>query len=406
MPIDFKCANCQTLFTVADPASIKQERCKECGHLNSISDPLDTEKHSVPATFEVSSSVNGSIFGPADKPTLDQWVREGRVTPECKIKELGAALWKPAKEMFPQLAAQQQIAPTASHHEAIADAPPHSNSDPFSKFRTDSVTEPGRHTTASTLPNPYEVTSAAKKPTEVYGQVVPTSGDIGFILRHAFDTYKRHTALLVGAFFIYMILAGISGQIPTMLSAALDIPGAVIGFLLNLVISAFLGAGMLNLSLKAARGESAELGDLFASGDRVLPLLGYTITIYAMMLIPVMVVGFIIGLVGAVAEDNLPPVGIGLAVAVLLLFLLMLGLLFWSSYFLIADRKTKVLESFPVGLAIGRKNILQIIAIFFIAGLVGVAGILLLFVGVFLTAPFAFLIISTAYLVMSGQVRQ
>ena len=80
-------------------------------------------------------------------------------------------------------------------------------------------------------------------------------------------------------------------------------------------------------------------------------------------------------------------------------------LLLWPSYFLIVDRKTKVLKSFGTGAAIGRKNILQFIAIYFLSLLVFFGGFLLLGIGVIFSAPLAALIVCSAYLNMSGQIR-
>ncbi len=398
MPIEFKCAQCQKEFSVADSSAGKQGRCSDCGHLNTIPDPggatsspSQSAAQAIAATFEVSSSVNGAVFGPADKQTLNQWVEEGRITPDCQIKQVGSENWRPAKEVFSKFGAQNGASGTP---------------DPFSKFKAEPMAGAAAAGAASTSANPYAASSAVKKQGDAYGEIVPTSGDIGFILRHAYETFKNNTGLMVGAFLIYMILAMINGQIPTIFGAALDIPGAVIGFLINLVIGTFIWAGMMNLSFKAARGEQAQLGDLFGSGDRILPLIGFTIVTYGAMLIPLFIVGLLAGLAGAAGGENFAPVGVGVGIAIMLLFFMVLGLLFWSSFFLIADRKAKVFQAFPMGLAIGKKNVLQIIAVSIISGLVGFAGILLLFIGVIFTGPLAFLIISTAYLVMSGQVRE
>lgn len=418
MPIKFNCAKCQKAFTVADTSAGKQGRCNDCGHMNTIPDLAATAStgrsttSNVSATYEVTSAVNGAVFGPADQSTLKQWVQEGRVTPECQVKKVGTEDWKPAKSLFPKLREAVNSAGEAGIQSAeIAEAVAQPvAADPFANFKSGGATNAGAVAAASTAGNPYAAGTAVKKQLVTSGEVVPTTGEIGFILSHAFDAFKAQMGVMIGGFLIYMVLAMVNGQLPAIFGAAIGTPGLIIGFLLNLAIAAYIVAGMLNLSFNVARGEPARVSDLFSAGDRVLPLLGFTMLIYLMMLIPAAVFGLVLGLMGNAGAGAGNPEVMGITVFVLamvfLVVLLIFGLLFWPSYFLIADRKTKVFQSFSVGMAIGKKNILQFIAINIIAGLVGFAGLILLIVGVIFTGPLAFLIIATSYLVMSGQIRK
>jgi len=396
MPIKFSCAKCQKSFTVADTSAGKQGRCSDCGHLNTIPSTV-AEAPAASATYEVTSSVNGAVFGPADKKTLAQWVQEARITPDCQIKRVGSENWKPAKQLFPSLAnASATDAAQAPQSAEVLETPA---ADPFAKFTSGNEGGEVLAGSASTAANPYAASSTMKKQFSVSGEVVPTVGDVGFIISHAFEAYKKQMGVMIGAFFVYFILAMFNSILVQMFPAMLGVVGLVIGMILNIFISAFLMAGLINISLKVGRGEPAALGDLFAVGDRVLPLVGFALLSSIVFLVPIIIMGIVLPLVGQGGEV----IGLILA-AMVFLVMLVFGLLFWSGYFLVADRKTSVFQAYSVGIEIGKKNILSFIAIYFIAALVGMAGFILLGIGIFLTCPLAVLIVSCAYLNMSGQI--
>ena len=400
MAIDFNCAKCQKAFTVADSSAGKQGRCSDCGHFNTI--PNTVAATMAPSNYEVTSSVNGAVFGPADQTTLNQWLDEGRITPDCQIKEVGSENWKPAKQFFPKLRNASGNDAAQSFQSAQSSDPP--GADPFAKFKSAAegpAGAGGSEGAASTSVNPYAASSTRKKQISVTGEVVPTKGDIGFILGHAFEAFKQQMGVMIGGFVIYFILAMGNSLIVQVLPALLGVPGLMIGMLLNMFVSAFLMAGLLNLSLKVGRGESAELGDMFSVGDRVLPMVGFAIIATILLLLPAAALGAVMGLVG---QDG--GVIAAIAVCIFLLVIMIFVLLFWPGYFLIADRKTGVRQAFNVGVSIGQKNILQFIGVYIIAGLVGFAGMLLLGIGLLFTGPLAVLILTCAYLNMSGQIRE
>lgn len=45
----------------------------------------------------------GLVFGPVDRPQLDQWVREGRVTADCQVREESSTFWQAADAVYPIL---------------------------------------------------------------------------------------------------------------------------------------------------------------------------------------------------------------------------------------------------------------------------------------------------------------
>ena len=412
MPINFSCAKCQKTFTVADAAAGKQGRCKDCGHLNTIPEltaaaparPAATSN--VPATYEITSAVNGSVFGPADQKTLKQWVKEDRITPECQIKKVGTDNWAPAKKYFPQLnqdvpVQAAAVAPSAEVRSAAVEPKP----DAFANFKAGGAGGNAAALHASTDANPYAAGTSVKKQINVSSDVVPTSGDIGFIIGHAFDAFKNNMGLMIGGTLLFFILSIMSAMLVQSFPIVLGEVGALIGGILHQLVSIYLGAGFLNFGLKVGRREPATIGDLFSVGDRVLPLLGYMLLSMIAIAVPLVILGVLAGFVApALGGEGAVIVGV-IAAAVITTLIAIIMLLLWPSYFLIVDRKTKVMKSFGIGAAIGRKNILQFIAIYFLSLLVFFGGFLLLGIGVIFSAPLAALIVCSAYLNMSGQIR-
>ena len=125
MSIQFDCENCQKKLKVPQSAAGKRGRCNQCGHLNTIPavasaetiiDTVAANDGGAPVatpigsgsgdeTYNVKSAVNGAVFGPADSATLQKWLDEGRITPNCQLQETGTTGWTMASAMFPALGA-------------------------------------------------------------------------------------------------------------------------------------------------------------------------------------------------------------------------------------------------------------------------------------------------------------
>lgn len=68
------------------------------------------------ATWELRIG-DGRTFGPVDRATLDQWVREGRVGIDASVRPAGDRDWTPARVLYPYLrsgAASTAAVPTAT----------------------------------------------------------------------------------------------------------------------------------------------------------------------------------------------------------------------------------------------------------------------------------------------------
>ena len=406
MPIEFNCAQCNKSFTVADSAAGKTGRCSDCGNLNTI--PAASSGGSVAASggssgmFEVTSSVNGSVFGPADRSTLDQWLSENRITPECQIKEVGTDQWVVASQFFPQLK-------NASHGGAAPAAAVSSPSvDPFDKFKSADARQKASAPTfggnASTAVNPFEAARTDNKNLVVSGEVVPTAGDVSFILSHSFKNYKKNFGVLLGGTVVYLVANFAMGFLGAVIESGLGAPGTAISAILNFVVSTYFIAGVINLMLKVGREEPVAFQDMFDVSDRWLPLIGYVVLLYLALLVPLAIGGIALAALNQ-AGDLPQQVIIAFGGAVILLFIVA-TLLIWPGYLLIVDRKSGVLQAFGLGFAIAKKNVLQSMAVFLLSAVITWAGLLALCVGIIFTMPLGMLIIVCAYLNMSGQIRE
>lgn len=432
MSIEFNCAKCRKGFTVSQASAGKKGTCKECGHVNTIPTRSQSEQISDSASrttsakqpaamFEVTSSVNGSVFGPADRALLTQWNREGRITPHCQIKQVGTDRWTIASTFFPDLADTPSNVAAANDQPSLENLKVGGSSDVggddrFAKFKsTANPATPAERaldspTTASTSVNPYRAGSIANRVVTVGEEVVPTSCDLGFILSHALDRYKKNFGSILGAALICLAVVFAAAIFVDSVKGTVGQAGEVVLRILNFVISTYFFAGTMQVMLKAGRSQPTKVEDMFGVTDRVLPLVGYSILAYLVILVPIAIIGGIGFAVLNVMGGQLPgQAGTWLAIPLgLILFTLIIvfSVSVWPGYFLVMDRQSGFASALPLSLSIAKKNFFQIIALMLISGLIAWAGFLLLCVGFIFTAPLAMMIVACGYLNMTGQISQ
>jgi uncharacterized membrane protein len=126
--------------------------------------------------------------------------------------------------------------------------------------------------------NPYAPPGAGVAAAPVpFGQPQPWTASEAINLSWA--RFKEFPGVLVLAYFLYLVIVGIAGQIgnipmlthavrPSVLASVLTLVGVLLGQL----VGAFLQVGAMRIVLDAARGKTPELGTLFSGGDRFLPM--------------------------------------------------------------------------------------------------------------------------------------
>ena len=412
MSIKFSCVKCRKGFTVDDSAAGKKGRCKDCGHLNQIpeesvtSPPASTsESESLPEAtrnqpmYEVTSSVNGSVFGPADSATLEQWVKENRVTAQCQIKKVGTSRWVAASSVFPQLLPVTDLDATIDAIPVVGAADP---TDPFANFKSESLGSNASET-ASMEVNPFQAGSTSQPTIVTSGEIVPTSGDIGFILSHSFEQYKKNFWPVFGAGFLFLAIVFGSSIVAESLGGLGGL-GEVVFAIFNMALSTFFGAGLMQVLFKAGRGEPVRIEDMFGVVDRFFPLVGYIVLVYLVFIVAALPLVLIFAALGGNNPAAIDPIVLGVGIAAFIAVISILTIFMWPGYFLIVDRKRSVLQAFSTGAAIAQKNVLQLIAVIFLSGLIAWVGILAFCIGFLFTFPFGMMIFTTSYLNMSGQI--
>jgi hypothetical protein len=221
--------------------------------------------------------------------------------------------------------------------------------------------------------------------------------EAGEVITQSWNIFQKHLGLLVGATLVIMgialvgVMVGYAGMVAAMFAIMGPNPGpqgpdtaAVLAFFavmlvfmfLLFVVNAYLQGGFHLLLLRIARGERAELADLF-SANRFFWRLFW----------------------GNVLFTLLTYVGL----ALLIVPAVFVMLIFWPFSYVIVDQNVGVVEAFRRSRELTTGNLLAI----FILGLammgINMVGQMACYVGMIFSVPLTALIFAVAYCRMSGQ---
>lgn len=358
MPIEFRCPTCDQQLRVPDAAAGKNAKCPKCQAIVSVPGASSPPPLTPPAST------------PPQKPFEAPPSRDAFSTPTGG--SFGAA---PSSNPFGQ-------SPGASPFGGGAGGGGGGN--PFGAGASNPFASEPKGPTISS--NPYASPTAYPEP----GRPLNAQGighqvvEIGDIMNHSMTVWQNNLGLLAGTTFVVFIIGQAIAQGSSVVQFALmsnkmEELAIVLAFITQFVSIAagvFLGIGQVQISLKLARYQRAEFGDLFKGGSRFLPTLGIT------LLISLGLVAGCVVLVGGI---------------VLLLF-------FWPAYYLVIDEKCGVFDSFGVAAKITEQNKLTSFIMWLLSIGIVILGFLACFIGMFFAAPLVSLLNVTAYLMMSGQI--
>jgi membrane-anchored glycerophosphoryl diester phosphodiesterase (GDPDase) len=167
----------------------------------------------------------------------------------------------------------------------------------------------------------------------------------------------------------------------------------------------------INLAFfKQRRGQPVEFGDLFKGfdyfGPSLIASLLYIVPIMAVV-IPAYIIfylGMILSMAAQTASDDPNPfaafgflVMFMIFIVVILVAILLISVGFTFSYALIVERKLQGFDAVKLSFRAAMANFWRLFLMMILTGLLGLAGILLCYVGVFLALPISYAAIDAAY---------
>ena len=324
MAIEFRCTQCNKLLRTGDDTAGKQAKCPECGAVVDI-----------PARGGAGSSAGGpppSSLPPAGPPPSSPFGPSG-------------SPFAPGRPL------------------------PEGGTDPQ---------------------NPYRSPGAYGGPLPGYGQpegvFAPTKIEMEDIFNRTWIIFKQQWGPCLLAMIVVWAISGAFNMIFGFgLTFAGNMSGdreviAVCNVASNLITTLFgiwLGIGQAIYFLKIARGQRAELGELFTGGPYFLRILGASILFG---------LAYLVGLILCIVPG------------------IIIGLMFSQYYYLILDRKVGVIDSLNISkdIMVGNKMTL------FLIGLIGVVVTILVavftcLIGLLVAIPFFALLWPVTYLAITGQ---
>lgn len=368
MAIEFRCPSCDQQLRVPDTAGGKNAKCPKCQTILAV--PASASAASPPAPlgpppqqgFSAAPPPLGPPMGPPPGPPTG-----GPLPSQQPNFNFGGPV--PPKSANPF--AGEPGSPFASKPVGG----PHGES-PFAG-------SPG----GSPNVNPYAAPQGGYAPAYQPGpggighQIV----EIGPIINHSLKVWQENLGILIAVTILpQVIIMPFSMIISFMapIAEANDSPELLIVAMailvpLMLVASIYLTVGQLHVMLKLARQQKATIGDMFISFQKVLPMLGFALLFGIMVYI-----GLILCIIPGM----------------ILIFM------YWPAYFLIADDKAGVMDSFGKASSITRGNHLTTFLVYLCGVGFIMLGYLAVCIGVLFAAPLVMLMWTTAYLMMSGQI--
>jgi phage FluMu protein Com len=361
MAIEFRCTKCNKLLRTADDTAGKHAKCPECGEILAIPSP------GTPMPGPMPASGFGSMPDPAAGPSSGPSPFAG-----------GGGFSPPPG------------GPTGESSFGAGEQPQYQP-------------ETG---------NPYQSPSAyADLPAAPIGvgPIRPTMIDAGNVLSRAWSIFQNNLGMCIGAFIVMWICQFAFGWVIGMLFGALAQPafpmpmqnnpnmrpqdvfpimlqqilqqlprqiaiGQIQG-LLQLLLTAFLMSGFTVALLKIARGQAANVGDVFSAGKFYLPVL-VTMFIFQLMTS----IGYLLLIVPGV----------------------ILYVIFSQYLYLILDRNMGIADSLQTSLEITKGNRMAIFLICLISVGLTILGAITC-VGWIFATPLMYMMWVVAYLSMTGQ---
>jgi uncharacterized membrane protein len=202
---------------------------------------------------------------------------------------------------------------------------------------------------------------------------------VGSAIRFGWETFKTRPWFFVGATIVIMLAYGVVGGISSGIDAALGATPEdpfIIGSLINLVLSTFVGMGVTAFYLAAHDNpETVDLSTLWHP-QPFWKFLGASI---------------LVGL------------AIGIGFVLLIVPGIIAALFFMFTMFVVIDKDLGPIEAMKESMRIGRGYRWPLLGLIVLLSLIALAGVIALFVGLLVAMPVTALAFTHAYRVLSGE---
>lgn len=217
----------------------------------------------------------------------------------------------------------------------------------------------------------------------VPGAWTPTKIDPGSVLSSSWAAYKSQMGLCIGTVLLGFGLNWLASFLTNIVQMVIQenndpslTPLVFVLILAGMIFQFYIQLGQHLIFLNVARGESAEISDLFRGGPYLLRMLGNSI---------------VFGLVLTVGIFALIVPGI------------IFALMFWPYVYVLVDRDARGLKPLEQSRQITSGNWGAVFVLALAAIGIQIAGLVALCVGLIFTTPFMMLMFAVAYCQMSGQ---
>ncbi len=281
------------------------------------------------------------------------------------------------------------------------------------EFDQPAAPPPAQPTQANPYASPHiqtpETTETARSTPTI---IAPTIIDIGDVFSRSWQLFKDQMGLCISALLVYMAVQmgisfvnGIIGQLAAMTQGWAA--AVVIQFILQVgiwLLNIWFSAGLALFALNVARGPG-DLSDVFRGG----PFFGRLVL--ANILVSLIVLGIMLvccglpAIIGAVVGQGMNGAVVGsvVGIAIAVVPLIVVSLVVSQFQYLIIDQNVDAAESLRVSYEVTNGNKLLLLILYFLSGLIVVAGALACLIGLLFAVPFVWLIFAVAYLTMTGQ---
>jgi len=229
----------------------------------------------------------------------------------------------------------------------------------------------------------------------------------GEVIGLGWKVYKKNAGILIGIT-IVGVLIEVFMAVPFelgkfFLSAGQALALSAVGSILSTFVSLYIGLGMVNVALKAARDEDVDFQDLFVSTDLFFRYLLATIILVLFILAPAIPSGILF--FAGITEGDSSFIILGAVLTIIPIVVMIYLLVRWAVYALvILDGASGAGESLSESSRLTDGNRISILGLYVLLFLIVIAGILACILGLFIVSiPLANVAIACLYISLSGK---